>query len=209
MKSSGEHWDKIFSGTEDSKLGWFEKDVSPTLKLLNRVPGWEQSTVFLPGAGTSILVEELLSRGVKLVLNDISAEALNKVKARLRGKDGDVTWLCQDIARPLPAALPNVDVWIDRAVLHFLVDEDDIEGYFDNVKSILEPGGHAVFAEFSKSGAEKCAGLALHRYSLEELSGRLGASFTLVSHFDYTYINPHGDPRPYVYALYRREAKAG
>ncbi len=207
MKSSSEHWDRIFSGTEDEKLGWFERDVSRTLELLDRVPGWEKSTVFLPGAGTSVLVEELLSRGARLVLNDISAEALNRVKARLRGEHTGVTWLCQDIACPVPATLPQVDIWIDRAVLHFLVDEDDIKGYFRNVATLLQRGGHAIFAEFSKSGAEKCAGLTLHRYSVEELSGRLGDSFTLVSHFDYTYINPNGDPRPYVYALYKRAEK--
>ena len=76
MKSSSKHWDTIFSNTEDSKLGWYEKNLSQTLELLNQIPDWEKSTVFLPGAGTSVLVEGLLSRGVKLVLNDISIEAL-------------------------------------------------------------------------------------------------------------------------------------
>ncbi|NOY06386.1 MAG: class I SAM-dependent methyltransferase [Chlorobi bacterium] len=204
MKSTGEHWDRIFSKTEDEMLGWYERDASRTLKLLDQIPGWEQSTVFLPGAGTSILVEELLSRGVKLVLNDISAEALNKVKARLQGEEHDIHWLCRDIALPVPDTVPHVDIWIDRAVLHFLTDEDDIKGYFNNVRSALKTGGHAIFAEFSKTGAEKCAGLQVHRYSVEELSERLGEFFTLISHFDYTYLNPHGDPRPYVYALYKR-----
>jgi hypothetical protein len=49
------------------------------------------------------------------------------------------------------------------------------------------------------------AGLTLHRYSIEELSERLGSSFTLISHFDHIYINPYGDPRPYIYALFKRE----
>ena len=61
-----------------------------------------------------------------------------------------------------------------------------------------------MFAEFSKTGAPKCAGLTLHRYSIEELSGNLDPSFKLVSDFEYTYINPFGDPRPYIYALYKR-----
>jgi SAM-dependent methyltransferase len=205
MKSSSKHWDTIFSNTEDSKLGWYEKNLSQTLELLNQIPDWEKSTVFLPGAGTSVLVEELLSRGVKLVLNDISIEALNRVKGRLNDEGREIDWLCQDIAQPVQGTIPDVDIWIDRAVLHFLTDEDDIEGYFENIKSTLKAGGHAMFAEFSRTGAPKCAGLTLHRYSIEELSERLGSSFKLVSHFDYTYINPHGDPRPYIYALYKRE----
>jgi len=186
-------------------LTWYQQDASQALRLLSQIPEWENSTIFLPGVGTSVLIEELLSRGVGLVLNDISIEALNRVKNRLNDKDGEIVWLCQDIAHPIQSTLPKVDIWIDRAVLHFLTDENDINGYFENVKSTLKTGGHAIFAEFSKTGVRKCAGLTLHRYSIEELSERLSSSFKLISHFDYTYINPNGDPRPYVYALFKKE----
>jgi len=205
MEPSSKHWNTIFSNTEDSKLGWYEKDGFQTLKLLNQIPDWEKSTIFIPGAGTSILIEKLLSIGANLVLNDISIEALNRVKSRLNKEYREIDWFCQDIAKPIPDTIPNVDIWIDRAVLHFLIDEDDIKEYFKNVESILKAGGHAIFAEFSKKGATKCAGLTIHRYSIEELSERLGESFTPISHFDYTFINPNGDPRPYIYALYKRE----
>jgi len=204
MKSSCKHWDTIFSNTKDSELGWYEKDVSKTLELLNQIPEWESATIFIPGAGTSLLVEELLSKKAGLVLNDISIEALNRLKNRLKGRKGKIDWLCQDISQPIQNAIPAVGIWLDRAVLHFLTDEDDINGYFENIKSTLKAGGHAIFAEFSKTGAEKCAGLTLHRYSVEELSERLGPSFKLVSHFNYTYINCCGAPRPYVYALYKK-----
>ncbi len=117
----------------------------------------------------------------------------------------EIYWLCQDISQPIQDAIPDIDIWVDRAVLHFLTDEDDIEGYFENVKSTLEAGGYAIFSEFSKTGAPKCAGLNLHRYSVEELSERLGTEFELITHYDYNYINPRGDPRPYIYTLYKRE----
>ncbi len=205
MKSSGEHWDAIFSGTESSKLGWYEKSAPRMFELLDQISGWEKSTVFLPGVGTSFLIEELLAKGVKLILNDISVEALSRIKERLNDKGAEINWLCQDIAKPIQSTMPVVDIWIDRAVLHFLTDASDIEGYFENVKSTLKKSSHAIFAEFSKTGASECAGLRLHRYSIEELSEKLGASFKLISHFDYTYINPDGEPKPYIYALYRRE----
>ncbi len=207
MKSSSEHWNSIFLHTEDSKLGWYEKDASKTFDLLNQVPKWECTKIFLPGAGTSILIDELLTRGAELVLNDISSEALNRVKSRLGDKSEGIgiIWLCQDIAMPVIDKIPSVDIWIDRAVLHFLTDEADIKGYFNNVKSLLKAGGYAIFAEFSKSGEAKCAGLILHRYSIGEISERLGSSFKLISHFEHTYINPFGGPRPYVYALFKCE----
>ncbi|MCK5876968.1 MAG: methyltransferase domain-containing protein [Candidatus Marithrix sp.] len=203
MKSTNAHWDKIFSDTEDEKLGWYEKDVSQTLKLLNKITAWEQSTIFISGAGTSVLTDELFARGVKLVLNDISIEALNQVKNRLNTEK--VTWLCQNISQPIQNI--TVDVWIDRAVLHFLTAEKDIEGYFENIKSTLKLNGYAIFAEFSNNGALTCAGLTLHRYSIEELSARLGSTFQLVSHFNYTYTNYRGEPRPYIYGLYKKIAR--
>ncbi len=205
MKSDSEHWDNIFSKTEDAKLGWFEKDTSQTFKLLGEIPDLEKATVFLPGAGTSILIEDLIPRVSKLILNDISNEALNRVKQRLKEGSEEIEWLFQDIAQPIKELIPEVDIWIDRAVLHFLTNENDINGYFENLKSTLKIGGHAVFAEFSLIGAPKCAGLTLHRYSIDELSTNLGSSFKLVSHFDFTHINPFGDPRPYIYALFKRE----
>lgn len=204
MNSISQHWDKIFTRTDDTSLGWYEKDVSQTLELLNKIPEWENSTIFIPGAGTSKLIEELLTRGSKLILNDISDEALKSVRSRLGEQNKDVIWLCHDIASTIPNSIPEVDIWIDRAVLHFLTAEDDIKGYFSNLKSNLKTGGHALFAEFSKDGAPKCAGLTLHRYSIEEISENLGDSFELISHYHYTYINPSGDPRPYIYGLYKR-----
>ncbi len=205
MKSDSEHWDNIFSKTEDVKLGWYEKDTSQTFKLLGEIPDLEKATVFLPGAGTSILIEDLMPRVSKLILNDISNEALNSVRQRLKEVSEEIEWLCQDIAQPFKKPIPEADIWIDRAVLHFLTNENDINGYFENLKLNLKIGGHVVFAEFSLIGAPKCAGLTLNRYSIDELSINLGSSFKIVSHFDYTYINPFGDPKPYIYALFKRE----
>ncbi|MBF0411949.1 MAG: class I SAM-dependent methyltransferase [Desulfamplus sp.] len=205
MNSNSRHWDDIFSKTEDEKMGWYEKDTSQTFNLLQKIPDWENSTVFIPGAGTSILIEELLSKGIRLILNDISSEALHRVKKRLRGQYEKIDWLCHDIAQAIKDPIPQVDIWIDRAVLHFLTKEDDIKGYFDNLKAVLKSGGHAIFAEFSMTGAPKCAGLTIHRYSVYELVQNLGLSFKLVSDFEYTYINPFGDPRPYIYALLKRD----
>lgn len=204
MKSTGEHWDSVFTSCEDEELGWYERDVSRTIGLLEQVPDWRKSVIFLPGAGTSLLIEELLSQGARLVLNDISNGALNRVKNRLPDKNG-IVWLCQDISRPLQTVIPAVGVWLDRAALHFLTEEADIAGYFGNVRSVLKAGGYAIFAEFAANGAEKCAGLPVHRYSVEELTQRLGPEFRLISHFDYTYINCYGAPRPYIYALYKKE----
>ena len=206
MKSNSEHWNRIFRDTADEKMGWYENNPAETIRLLEQIPDWEKTTVILPGAGSSLLIETLLEAGVKLILNDISNEALGKVKGRLGSKAASIQWLCQDISDPFAKNIPAIDIWMDRAVLHFLLDEEEIEGYFTNVRSVVKNGGHALFAEFSLNGAPKCAGLELHRYSIEELSDRLGSDFALIDHFNYTYINPAGDSRPYIYTLFKRVA---
>jgi SAM-dependent methyltransferase len=199
-----EYWDAIFSSREDAQLGWYEKDASKMLQFLAHIPDWEHAAIFVCGAGTSVLTEELARKTIRLTINDISTEALKRVKERLGSNAEKVLWICQDISHPLSQDLPQSDIWIDRAVLHFLTEEESITRYFSNLKTVLRAGGHAIFAEFSTKGAEQCAGLGLHRYSTEELAARLGDEFTLVTQHDHIYINPAGHPRPYIYALFKR-----
>ena len=207
MTTANQHWNAIFSTKTDQELGWYERDAAQTLKFLDLIPGSRTATIFLPGAGTSALVDELVSRGSRVILNDISDEALKKLKKRIGNNPPGVTWLHHDMAKPVSDSLPQVDIWIDRAVLHFLLDETEIEGYFRNLRSQLRQGSFALLAEFSTTGAPMCAGLEVHRYSVEGLTTRLGEGFDLIKHEEYTFINPFGDPRPYVYALYKRKLR--
>jgi hypothetical protein len=204
MKEASAHWDAIFTGADDSTLGWYENDLTKTLCLLDQIKQWQQATIFVSGAGTSTLIDELLTKETTLVLNDISSVALENVKSRIGDSKNTIHWLHQDIAQPIDKPIPAIDIWIDRAVLHFLTEEKMIKGYFNNLKEHLSIGGYAIFAEFSHVGAKQCAGLTVHQYSIETLSARLGASFQLISHFDHLYINPRGDEKPYIYALFMK-----
>ncbi|MDF7824208.1 class I SAM-dependent methyltransferase [Pontiellaceae bacterium B12227] len=206
MASTSEHWNNIYQDTEECRLGWYEDHPSTTLELLNQIPGWENTTIFLPGAGTSLLVDYLLDAGARLVLNDLSSVALRLLKERLGDRGVRAEWICQNIAYPLGASVAEVDIWIDRAVLHFLTDEHDIGGCFRNIRTKLKVGGHALFAEFLPNGVSRCADLELHGYSLEELLERLGEDFEPVDHFEHTYIGPDGESRPYIYSLFKRVA---
>lgn len=204
MADSQEHWNKVFAEKIDPELGWYESDVTQTLKFLDKIPQTQGATVFVPGAGTSVLVDQLQQSGFRIILNDISNEALDRLEQRIGRNEESLIWLHHDISKPLPDDLPKADIWIDRAVLHFLLDEAQIRQYFSNLNSALKPGGYALLAEFSISGAKMCAGLDVHRYSLEELTRRMGNGFELVAHENYRFLSPSGNERPYIYALYRK-----
>lgn len=205
-ESRSAHWDTIFETTPDPRLGWYEDEAATTLKMLDAVPDLGDRTAFVPGVGTSVLVEALRHRGLQLILNDISEEALDRLRSRLNEPKTGITWMVGDITDPIPDDVPAADLWIDRAVLHFLTEDDDIDAYFDRVRSVIQPGGYVLLAEFSTSGATRCAGLPVRRYSLEEMADGLGEDFETVESRNYTYTNPNGDPRPYLYALFRRTA---
>lgn len=207
MTSSPQHWDRIFSTIRDEELGWYEENAGAGLRLLQSIPGLQKSTVFIAGNGTSRLTELLLNENCQVTVNDISQLAIDRLILRLGAKADQVKYLCQDISHPLPAQLPRCRIWIDRAVLHFLLEEHEIDSYFQNLCHLVEPGGFALFAEFAPQGAPRCAGLDVHRYSASELAQRLCEDFELLEERNHNHITPSGGERPYVCALFRRTGK--
>ncbi|NMP30066.1 methyltransferase domain-containing protein [Thalassotalea sp. M1531] len=205
MTNSSQHWDDIYQLKDDCQLGWFEADAYQTIKFLNQCNISEKSTVFIPGAGTSLLVDELAKLNCHLILNDLSKQALTTLKERV-GEENK-TYSVSNIALKFTQKY-SIDVWIDRAVLHFLLTENEINGYFNNLKNSVKKNGYVLLAEFSTQGAKKCAGLPLHQYSIEEMQSRLGDEFSLLSQEAYTFINPFGAPRPYVYGLFQRKSSS-
>ena len=200
--STSNHWNAIFDKKSDQQLGWFEQDVNQTLSFLNDVSMTKDTTIFIPGAGTSQLVDVLLPHAGRIIANDISNEALAQLANRVN--NDKLTTLHHNMAKTITLA-HKVDLWIDRAVLHFLLSDDDINGYFANLKNNVISGGYVLLAEFSTTGAKKCAGLPVHQYNIAEMQQRLGNDFTLIRHEDYTFINPFNEPKPYIYGLFKRK----
>ena len=68
---------------------------------------------------------------------DISEVALQAAKQRL-GPAATVKWLHEDLLSWRPSR--RFGLWHDRAVFHFLVDEDDRARYFEVLSAALGPG---------------------------------------------------------------------
>jgi SAM-dependent methyltransferase len=199
-----QHWDKVFAKNPLEKLGWYETDLSSTLRLIDQAHLAKESRILNVGAGSTTLVDELLERGYSNVLaTDISEVALRKIDQRV-GRDR-VEIIVDDLTNPGTLnTIEPVDIWIDRAVLHFFTDESDQEAYFLLLNKVLKPNGYVLLAQFNVQGAEKCSGLPIHRYSKEMLQEKLGPYFKLIDSFEYTYTMPSGDSRPYIYTLFQK-----
>jgi hypothetical protein len=201
------HWERIYLKKQVDKLGWYEEHPAPSLQLIEQCKLAGDSRILNVGTGASTLVDELLKKGYSnLIATDLSQEAMQKLKSRL-GVDlsNRVSWIVDDLTNPqvLPTLEP-IDLWHDRAVLHFFNEASEQETYFGLLKLLVRPGGYVIIAAFNLQGAPTCSGLPVHRYEQEMIQGRLGDDFELQEAFDYTYIMPTGDERAYIYTLYKR-----
>ena len=198
------HWDAAYTRTPNEKLGWYEEDLSPTFQLLDKCHALPQSKMLIAGAGSTTLVDELLNKGFSnLIATDISQVSLTYLIDRVGSNK--IETIVDDLSQPEKLTeIESVDIWIDRAVLHFLMDKNDQDIYFELLKSKLKSGGFALFAEFTAGGATKCCGLPIQQYENHQFSEKLGKDFQMVDTFEHTYYNPNGDPRKYIYSLFKR-----
>jgi hypothetical protein len=200
------HWDEVYTHKTDNELGWYENAPTQSLELIQRnIKKLTNLRILLTGAGTTTLAEPLIKLENQLIFNDISQAALSKLERRLLNLNSsqEHQYICGDLGDS-ELVLPSCDVWIDRAVLHFLLSEAQIKNYFNKLHNSVVIGGYVLIAEFTYGGASKCSGLPVKHYNLEEIQNYLGQDFSLVESFAYDYINPAGQIRPYIYTLFKR-----
>lgn len=199
------HWNKVYTNAEIENLGWYENDPKESLELIEKCKLDKDAAIFISGAGATTLVDELLERKyTNIIANDIAETALISLKSRI-GRSEAVKFVIDDLTSPKKLQfLPKIDLWIDRAVLHFFLKEEDQKSYFDILKQLVKPDGFVIIAAFNLEGAKKCSGLDVYNYNADMIANRLGNEFNLLTTFDHTYVMPSGGERPYVYTLFQR-----
>lgn len=201
------HWNTVYQTKEDEQLGWFEGHPETTLQLIDKCNLKFDAAILNVGAGTTTLIDALFDKGYTNVFaNDLSKIALQKLEARILKKyNHHLKCIVDDLTNPKPLLeLKPVDLWIDRAVLHFFLTKKEQNAYFNTVRALVSKGGYVLITVFSLEGAEKCSGLPLQRYNVDMLQSHLGPGFELIKTFNHTYINPTGGERPYIYTLFQR-----
>jgi hypothetical protein len=202
-----EHWERIYQKTAFDRLGWYEARSEPSLQLIEKCNLPKDATILNVGTGATTLVDDLLNLGFSnLIANDISSQALEELQLRLGPEQSKmVHWLVDDLIHPNELkALKQVDLWHDRAVLHFFNEPEQQNTYFNLIRKLVKIYGYVIIAAFNLNGAPKCSGLPVSRYDAHMLQEKLGEEFHLIQAFDYTYTMPSGDTREYVYTLFRR-----
>jgi len=198
----GEHWDGVYAGTDDTRVSWYEAAPDSSLAVLDAAgvtPAWSVVDV---GAGASRLADELVARGHDDVTAlDVSSRGLERTRARLRA-DAPVRFVVADVVTWTPGR--TFDVWHDRAVLHFLVEEADRDRYRDVVAAAVAPGGLAVIGTFAPDGPATCSGLPVVRYGPDDLARLLDGLFTPVTTRRVEHRTPWGAVQPFTWVAARR-----
>lgn len=198
-----EHWESVYEHKGPSQVSWYRAHLEHSLRFIERAGLGRDAAIIDVGGGASTLVDDLLARGyLDVTVLDISAKAMESAKARLGDRAEAVKWLVADITQAEPRT-NAYDFWHDRAVFHFLRDEEDRRRYVSAVKRSLKPGGHILVATFGPEGPTRCSGLDVVRYGPEELHAEFGSAFQKVGSLTEVHSTPWGAEQQFVYCYCR------
>jgi len=198
---SAAHWEQVYASGRD-QVSWYEEapTLSTGLLLSDGVPGH----VIDVGAGASTLPDALLDAGVEHVtLLDLSMSALALTSVRLDERANRVTTIVADVLTH--SFDEQYDAWHDRAVFHFLVQDEQRSAYVAQVRDALRPGGLLVIGTFAEDGPESCSGLPVVRYDADALAAVFGDDFTRVDTRRAEHHTPWDSIQPFTWVVLRRD----
>ena len=197
-----EHWENIYQTKKSNEVSWHQEKPKTSLNLISEADLNKDDKLIDIGAGDSMLVDNLLTLGFKnITVLDISSNALNRAKKRLGNRADDVKWVVSDL-REFETS-DKYDLWHDRAVLHFLTEEKDIDKYVKKVRQLLKPDGYLIVSAFSRNGPKRCSGLEIRQYS-EDSMKRLFSGFEHVKSFEEEHLTPVGASQIFISSIFKK-----
>ena len=198
--SRAAHWNSVYDTKGEDGVSWYQSKPTVTLELLQAAGADRDSAVIDLGGGASVVVDHLLADGFRdISVLDVSRVSLDKAQARLDADAGRVTWLHQDIFDWQPVR--RYDLWHDRAVFHFLIEEDERRAYARQMRAGLAPDGRVILATFDADGPTHCSGLPVVRYDAHDLAAIFAPEFHLVASRREEHITPAGLIQPFTWVL--------
>ncbi len=198
-----EHWQNVYSNKKPGEVSWFQEQPTVSLNLIREINLSHDQSIIDIGGGASTLVDKLLDEGFKdLTVVDISERALDYAKERLGKQAQDINWIAADITEYQFQRKYNL--WHDRAVFHFLTDQNAREKYKQNLDKALVAGGYLIMATFALDGPSKCSGLEVERYDSKKLQTEIGDNFSLIKTVEENHSTPWDAEQKFIYCLFRK-----
>jgi Methyltransferase domain len=200
---SGVHWDSAYK-QGDTTRSWYQDEPIASLRMFDAAQVSPVDSVIDVGGGASTLVDALLGRGFSdISVLDVSVHGLAAAQNRLGDVASPVEWIVADVLAWRPSR--SYSVWHDRAVFHFLTDEQARQRYIENLQTATEPGAVAIIGCFALDGPQACSGLPVARYDAAGLAEQLGRAWALEHSDRYQHTTPAGAVQPFTWAQFRRQ----
>jgi SAM-dependent methyltransferase len=194
-----DRWERVYRSRDTDEPSWYEPSPRVSLELIEEAGLPPTAGIIDAGGGTAGLAGELLRRGyTDVTVADMSAEALERAKRALGSRADGVSWVEADIRDHDFGRC--FDLWHDRALLHFMVEQADRDAYLATLRRTLAAAGHLVIATFGPEGPTECSGLPVYRYDAARLAETLGAGYRLVSSVLHDHQTPAGRTQQFLYA---------
>lgn len=200
--STPEHWDAAYAAG-DTTRGWYQPHATMSMRLIEATGLSRSASIVDVGTGASVLVDDLLAAGyTNITCLDHSPVGLRVAQQRLGSAADAVDWIVADLLTWEPDR--TYDLWHDRAVLHFLLDDDAVSAYRSALLAGTHAGSWLVLGLFGPEGPPMCAGLPVRRYDDTAVDALLGNDFTRVERVVSDHVRPDGDTQQYLWTLARR-----
>lgn len=197
------HWDAAYAAG-DTTRGWYQSQATMSLRLIAATGLPASASIVDVGAGASVLADDLLDEGYSdLTCVDHSPIGLQVARDRLGARAASVDWIVADLLTWEPPRA--YDIWHDRAVLHFLLDDADVAAYRRTLLAGTHSGSWLVLGVFGPEGPQMCAGLPVRRYDDARVDALLGSDFTRAERVVVDHVRPDGDTQQYLWTLARRD----
>ena len=194
-------WDQVYRSNDDSGLSWSEGSEPISFEWIVDIIS-KTSRVADIGGGRSLLIPKLLSFGYKNLTHiEWSESASLSLQGDLGSRASKIDWVIGDLTKWQPKYL--VDLWHDRAVLHFQTDERSCFEYLKSLHRNLSKTGYVLLATFHLDGPDSCSGLPVKRYDDLTLLNRLqsfdGSNWTKEQSVNWTHQTPTMKDQKYQY----------
>ena len=203
-KDMAAHWDLNY--TQHSNQNWTEWSNPAIERWLSDLQLSKNALFFLAGVGDAHVVEYLIGLGYEnIIANDISSQALSNLSRRVNSPA--VRYLNDDLIQPkyIHDFHGHIDVYIDRATLHFFTTCAEKDFYFNQLHELLKPGGYSMIGVFNKNNVPRCCGLDLQLWSAESLKNRL-SNYEHKGEFSQAFRERNGRIRNYIYLMSQKRA---
>jgi 2-polyprenyl-3-methyl-5-hydroxy-6-metoxy-1,4-benzoquinol methylase len=197
------HWNQVYQTKPDAETSWFQDEPRLSMKLITSCAPRGGKIIDI-GGGSSVLGGRLVVAGFDVTVLDVSAAAIERAKVRNGEAASQIRWMVADVTEI--KSLSQFDVWHDRAVFHFLTDDDDRKKYTALAARSVLPGGHLVIGTFAIDGPEQCSGLPVQRYDDRKLMDVFAPAFTIVRSVAEMHVTPWGKSQSFFFAILQRVA---